>query len=235
MTARFFTFIVLLLCTCCTPLYVPNARNTPLFSGKKEFQASAAIGMGGNVQAAYALTDHIGITGNLLYANSKPQKKFYRTHSYAEVGAGYYQNFKKLSIEIFAGIGKGKGRAVDSIYYVLQPDILYDANASYDKFFIQPDIGMKNHKNFEWSFSPRLGSVNFTDLNVMMGSENKLVEKRRYFVFEPSFNININLSKQKYFLMLQGGRNFVSGHKQEVDFNIQTFHGIVGLHIKFKN
>ncbi len=234
MTGRFFTFISLMLCTGCAPLYLPNARNAPLFSGKKEFQASAAVGIGGNVQTAYALTNHIGVTGNLLYANSKPQKKYtYRTQTYAELGAGYYWNFKSFSLEIFAGVGKGKGKAIDSVYYVFQPDVPYEARASYNKFFIQPDIGMKNHKNFEWSFSPRFGSVDFNDLSVMMGSENRAVEKRRYFVFEPSFNININLSKQKYFLMLQGGRNFISGHKQDVDFNIQTFHGLVGLHMKF--
>jgi hypothetical protein len=229
-----FFAVVLSVVTSCAPVYIANTRNAPMFSGKNEAQASATVGVGYNAQLAYSFTNHFGVIGNFLYANNKPQKKFtYRTQSYGELGAGYYTNFKSFAVEIFAGYGKGNGTAFDSVYYIIDKDVLYHASATYNKFFIQPDIGMKNWPNFEWSFSPRLGFVNFNDLMVSKGDQVTMFSKKKYFFLEPSLNLKINLHDKKYFLMMQGGSNIFLHHHQDRDFNIQAAHVVVGLQIKF--
>ena len=56
--------LLLLIATSCSPVYVPNARNTPLFQGAGEVQVAAQVGQGYDVQTAVSITDHVGVMAN---------------------------------------------------------------------------------------------------------------------------------------------------------------------------
>src|SRR5688572_21847076 len=80
--------VLFLLCCCsCASVYVPSVRNVPLMTGKGEFQGSASFGNGANLNTAYALTDHVGITVGGMYANNRAQRvnNTYRRHKSTEL------------------------------------------------------------------------------------------------------------------------------------------------------
>jgi hypothetical protein len=206
-----------------------------MFSGANEFQGTATAGIGYNVQLAYSFTDHLGITGNFLMANNQAKNRFKRrTQHFAEVGIGYYHNFKAITVEIFGGYGAGRGSARDSLYLFFTDDVLYQADATYNKYFIQPAIGMNKLKNFEWSVSPRIGYLNFKKLDIYADGSRLLVPKRNYFFLEPSANIKIDLHDAKVFLVFQTGLNLPL-YTDKNDFNIENFHGVTGLQLKLGN
>src|SRR6187551_2337901 len=90
-----------LCCSSCASVYVSSLRNAPLMTGKGEFQSSASFGNGANVNAAYALMDHLGITVGGMYANNRAQNvnNTYRRHQSAEVALGYFGHNNKISYE----------------------------------------------------------------------------------------------------------------------------------------
>src|SRR3989339_701931 len=54
----------------CSPEYIPNMVNTPLFSNQGEFQATVATGTSNfDAQLGYAITDNIAIIANGSYAD----------------------------------------------------------------------------------------------------------------------------------------------------------------------
>lgn len=85
---------LMLTATACSSVYLPNARNVPMFSGKKEFQVSVqgqldlpSTTKGLNVQTAYSLSNHVGDMANYAYASSSALQ----ANSYiGEVGLGYF-------------------------------------------------------------------------------------------------------------------------------------------------
>ena len=225
--------LLTLLCYCCAPVYVPNARNTPLFDGQGEFQATATAGIGYNVQSAYALTNHVGVMGNFLFANNKPAKRFqYRTQAYGELGLGYYNHIGNRYFDFYLGYGAGKGKAIDSSYYVFTTDIIYSARASYSKTFLQGAFGTK-HRNFEWSISQRISRVHFNEINVFYGDEPKGISDQGYFYLEPALNIKIALTKnKKAFFVIQSGMNIPLYNESTNDFNIERIHSVTGLQLR---
>lgn len=64
--------IILALLSSCAPLYLPATRNAPLFTEQGEAQISGFLSAAGiEAQGAYALSDHIALTGSYAYANQK--------------------------------------------------------------------------------------------------------------------------------------------------------------------
>ena len=169
--------ILLLLVASCAPIYVPTTRNAPLFRGAGEFQGSAYLTTGVDVQLAYALTDHIGVTGNynILSQNQVlPEDpavpgmptSFQRKNNFGEVGLGYYQSTRSKRFEIYGGYGMGQGTSYDN-YYFLAKDFGVKAIVStgkYSRFYIQPSIAT-NSKKFNMSFTLRVSAVEFSEFS----------------------------------------------------------------------
>jgi hypothetical protein len=159
--------LVLLLATACSPLYVPNTRNVPLFKEGGEFQASVfGTTAGGDAQLAYAVSDHVAAIGSYSFGSKKETNPgdgtpFTRKNSYGEIGLGYYKVKRNSRWELFAGYGAGKGTSHDQYYfYGLNNDVV--ATGTFNKIFIQPSIGTNNRK-FNIAFTPRFGMVKFTE------------------------------------------------------------------------
>jgi hypothetical protein len=149
--------ILLALAASCAPIYVPTTRNVPLFRGAGEFQASAYVTTGVDVQAAFALTDHIGVTGCYSILSQKQtlptdalEPNFQRKNNFGEAGLGYYKR-----------IGEGTSY---SNYYFFAKDFGVKgivATGKYQQFFIQPSIGT-NKKKFNMAFTLRVSAVEFS-------------------------------------------------------------------------
>lgn len=158
-------FIVLaVLATSCSPLYVPNTRNVPLFREQGEFQGSVYITTGIDAQLAYAVSDHVAVmTNGSFFKENRTEQDYKRSHQFAEVGLGYYQVARNFRTELFVGYGAGKETSFSQYYfftpYFSQKDLV--ATGTFNRIFIQPSIGT-NGRNFNLSFTPRFSFVDFT-------------------------------------------------------------------------
>jgi hypothetical protein len=131
--------------------------NTPMFDEKGELQANLSTGVSGtDIQAAYALTDEIGIMANTSFYNetSDTTDDFHK-HSIFELGMGYYGDLSNYGrFELYGGFGTGKIKAYNQ-------DLTFDddvTDAVFSKIFIQPSFGLKS-EYFDGNLGTRLAFV----------------------------------------------------------------------------
>ncbi|WP_375448317.1 hypothetical protein [uncultured Fibrella sp.] len=152
---------VLVLCQSCRTVYTPNALNVPLLQEQGEIKLLVAPN---NYQAAYAVTDKIGIIANGRVATSANSStingaadNFDAKNTVFEAGVGYYgRTGRNLTYELYGGGGisqvgfHGTGSSVGKNYDV-----------SGMKFFVQPNIGFTS-RGFDIAFSTRLSGLQFS-------------------------------------------------------------------------
>ena len=231
-------FSLLLCCCSCASVYVSSVRNAPLMTGRGEFQGSASFGNGANVNAAYALTDHLGITAGGMYANNRAQNlnNTYRRHQSAEVALGYFAHNNKISYETFVGYGAGRGYAQDSVFgFFFFANTQRTSEAGYHKYFIQPTFAFRP-KRFLLAVTLRITYVEFKDIRVMTDNGNPSVLQNKYsYVFEPCFTAKYFLTEKSksMFVFAQAGFN-VADQTEDVDFNLPFFmpHYNLGIGIR---
>jgi len=201
--------ILLLLAASCAPIYVPTTRNIPLFRGAGEFQGSAYLTTGVDVQMAYALTDHLGITGDYSIMSLKqtlppdaPEPDFKRKNNFGEIGLGYYNSTKSRRIEVYAGYGLGQGTSYSNYYFFAQEFGVKGivATGKYQRFYIQPTIGT-NNKKFNMAFTMRISGVDFSEFSSdgFTGTTvTKTPNEPVHFFAEPALTGKIPLSGNLY-------------------------------------
>lgn len=228
MIPRCWLVFIVIICSSCATVYVPNARNVPLFSRAKEFSGNASIGLSTNVQAAYSITDHLGIMGSYLYTNNKSDKRFaYRKHQFGEVGVGYYTH-TDVKYELYAGVGWGKGNGQDSTFGFFD-SFSYPivADGRYCRVFFQPSIGIGNAW-FEVGFTTRLSIVNFTELAIQRNYKNETLTKSTESFFEPAITMRLSpLPKRNVYVLTQIGVSVP--FNSEADFDHEAFQLSFGI------
>lgn len=195
-----------LLNSSCTTMYVPNAVPTPLLTEKGDSRIDVGVGLSQNVQASYALTDHLGLMVNGLYQNvnsstnsatelSEDGDGIYRISRFVEGGLGYYTLFNDEDgvFEVYTGFGKGetfdnKG----SLNPTYDPKTL----ARYSRVFIQPNVGIvRDH--MEFCMGVRLSNVNFDDV---LSESSELNQKQfKFGMIEPAITIKAGWPYAKFF------------------------------------
>lgn len=216
---------ILALFSSCSPEYVPNMVNSPMFTNAGEFQATIATGTSNfDAHTAAAITDHIGIMINGSYGNeTNDTTDNFHKHSFIEGGVGYYDKFGTHGrYEIFGGYGFGK---VEGYF----ENIGFDeeiTDARYNRFFIQPGIGVATGI-YDGSFSPRISLVqmdpkgaNFPDTQYDIFFEPVITSKVgfKYLKFIIQFGVSIPVGDQaptydhERFIM-NFGLNFNFGRK----------------------
>jgi hypothetical protein len=195
-------FIALLAIAGCAPVYVPNLRNSPMFTKGGEFQASLQIGNGFEGQTAYAVSDHFGVMANYAYINesSADDVESYHRHRFFEGGIGYFSNKENSFFEVFAGYGRGKGSSYDEFEFFGSQTIA--ATGEYERYLIQPAFGMSQDK-VQLSFVPRVSMVDFFKFSTEL-YETSIAEKPVFF-FEPGIVLRYNFSNNRTFVVLQTG------------------------------
>lgn len=234
-------FIGLIFCLCCSScasVYVSNLRNTPLFTKKGEFQGSASFGHGANVNAAYALTNHIGITAGGLYSNNRATswKNTYRRHQSAEIALGFFDNKKRVSYETYVGYGGGHGYAQDSVFGLfIFANTQQSAEGTYQRYFVQPTFAFR-HKRVLMAITMRFSYIEFKDLLVMTDNANpRIFRNKGTYVFEPSFTTKFFISKKptSMYVFGQAGFNLTEGY-DDITYNMPVIapHYNIGVGIR---
>ncbi len=210
--------LILLIASSCAPVYVPNARNSPMFTKAGEFQGSLQFGNGLEGQGAVSVTNHIGIMANYSYADRSSYRfeaddeNEYHYHRFFEGGIGYFENQGNWCYEIFAGYGRGEGANYDVYEWWGTQSVR--ATGKYERYFIQPAFGM-NKKIMHVSFVPRISIVDFTSFSNDVVSYT-IDENPRVFI-EPAIIGRVNLMDNHLFFVFQAGLSFSAGAKAFYD------------------
>lgn len=218
--------VILLLASSCAPVYVPNLRNSPVFTKAGEVQVSGSIGRSYEAQAGVAVTNHIGVTGGFSYVNNTTvdDTDDYLRHKFFEGGIGYFENAGKFCYEVYAGYGRGEGKSYDN------NDITSGelAIGKYQRFYIQPAIGMNKHRIFNWSAMLRFSFVDFTSFE----SGGVIYTERQdpVLFIEPGFMGRVNFGNSKMFMTFQAG---VSFPQRETYFDHEPVSAGIGLGLRF--
>jgi hypothetical protein len=199
-------FVLLLVASSCAPVYVPNVRNSPLFSKAGEFQGSMQFGNGIDLQGAVSVTNHIGVMANYSFAErnknnyDSDDEMGYHYHKFLEGGLGYYENQGNWCYEVFAGYGKGKGISYDEYeWWGAQSE---RATGEFERYFIQPAFGL-NKKVMHVSFIPRISLVDFTTFSNDIVSYP--IEADPVVFIEPAVAGKVNLMDNHFFFIFQAG------------------------------
>ncbi len=211
--------LLLLMFSSCAPVYVPNIRNSPMFTKGGEFQASVQVGNGLDGQVALSLTKNIGMIGSYSYINRERLKEddFHR-HTFYEGGWGYFNNKEDVYVEVFAGFGKGEGTSTDSFLG------LSGATGRYERYFIQPAIGY-NKKAMHAAFVARFSVVDFTDYSY--GGSTVAVNEDPKVFFEPAVVAKANAMDNHLFFTFQAG--FSTRFSNDVYFDHRNFQISTGI------
>ena len=151
----------------CVVTYLPSVHNTPMFSNKHEFQASVSTTLGvsnglrGDVQTAYAITNHLGVTANYSLSTQEEEKSTF-TKQAGEIGLGYFTSTSEnWCFEVYSGVGFGKGHGLTPFELTGSRLLNSSTDVRYQTFFIQPAIGMNKGPKL-WNFSLKINNVNFS-------------------------------------------------------------------------
>lgn len=221
-------FVLLLIATSCTPTYIPNIRNSPMFTGKGEVQLNFQVGNGLNAQGAVAVSNNFGVIVSYSYLernNGDRSSANYRKHTFGEGGFGYFTNQENSFFEVFAGYGEGTGYSVDALSFLGASS--NTAAGSYQRYFLQPAFGFNRNMMYV-SFVPRFTLVDFTEFST--GGVRYLVDEDPTLFFEPAVIGRVNLNDNLYFTF-QGG--FALETSGEPFFQYRIFHLSSGLGVRF--
>lgn len=217
--------LIALVVSSCAPVYVPNIRNTPMFTKGGEFQLAAQIGNGIDGQMAVSVTNHFGVMANYSHidrntSNAGDDDDFLR-HKFFEGGLGYFGQDEEMFWEVFAGYGKGEGFSPGNFFGV------ENADGKYERYFIQPSFGV-NKKEIHLAFVPRVSIVDFNEYT--LGSNTFTVNEEPKVFFEPAFVMRGNTAKNLFFFTLQAGMSV--SLSEDVYFDHRRFQFATGLGLR---
>ncbi len=157
--------------SCQHKYYAPNGHIVPIFQQKNEARILLSKSMGNDVrgqeiQAAYSITNHIGIVGATHSANVGS----FANGFYYEGGVGGFKTFKNhFVLECYGGYGNG--RVLNNFDYEQQ------IRNRFHKYFIQPSIAYSS-KYFDFALSSRFVKLNLYGLSKWQPSPSKMFQQK---------------------------------------------------------
>lgn len=151
----------------CKTAYVPNALNVPLLQEKGELKFLVS---GRDFQAAYAISDRVGVIANAQFVksdhegspdvtvNGKPDVSFAQNNSAIESGIGYLgKGERNLIYEVYGGGGFSRTHIAD---LNANNGVLGEIEAKGLKLFVQPNVGFAT-KYFDVALSSRFTALKY--------------------------------------------------------------------------
>jgi hypothetical protein len=190
-------FIIFILTGCTHYYYVPPTQNVPLFREKNEVRITANVsndvGVGVDIQAAYAMTDKFAIMTSFSSVKDEYENDLGKGN-YFDLALGYYKPLdKNIVFEIYGGFGSSTQNHKYSYYNDGSPGS--EAHLSFVKLFLQPSFGYTSN-GFDVAVTAGLSNVIFREINnrVYQGSVhyegvNLLSQNKSSFLFEPSLTL----------------------------------------------
>lgn len=241
---KFYLFAVLagsLALPSCKIMYAPNAQNVPLMQEKGEIRANIGVS---NYQAAYAVTENIGVMANGQFKKTDwsigsdlDKESFISKKWLGEVGAGY---FKKLGehgvMEAYTGLGYGSvtfdRTSTNTDTMGTSTNLLSTYNANTFKLFVQPAIGVSS-EYADYAFSMRFVGLKFNNIDTTGYTPQDLIEEDiadiedPFFAFlEPAVTVRVGWKYVKFHTQL-----IYSLKLSEAQLNYNPFNINVGVNI----
>ncbi len=201
--------LLMVLFASCSPEYIPNMVNSPMFSNAGEFQATVATGTSNfDAQAGYAITDHIAVIANGSYADqTNDTTDEFHKHLIVEGGLGYYQKINSAArMEVFGGYGVGKIETLEDYGMGLDP-----VDVQFNRIFLQPAIGASTDF-FDGSFAARFAMVQMVPENA------QTISKSWNAFIEPVITAKMGYKYVK--AVIQFGYSFPT-NEERIDYNHQ--------------
>lgn len=209
----------------CSPVYVPNIRNSPMFTKAGEVQIAGQIGNGIDGQAAVSVSEHFGLMGSYNYiertTSTPDDEDDFLRHRFFEGGIGYFDNQETMFFEVFVGYGRGEGFSSGNFFGI------ENAEGKYERYFIQPAFGF-NRRTVHVSFVPRISMVDFKEYTY--GTTTFKVDEEPRFFFEPGVVARVNTANNLFFFTFQGG---LSVSATELYFDHRPFQFATGIGFRF--
>lgn len=166
----------------CTTLYIPNTQNVTLFEEKNELQiyGGAAMGessFGGDIQAAYSVTNHLAIGANGFFGTTHNDNAY----QVGEIALGYFTPLGKSKgiFEVYGGWGAGGNKHLEGLHF--------------NHFFIQPNVGA------------HLGAIDLafsTRFNYAVWPKSETVSVKEELYIEPAMTFRLGSDKAKFQLQI---------------------------------
>lgn len=160
----FFSFAVgvAALSSCSTTLYTTNAVNAPLLKEQGEVKVNVTQN---DLQAAVAVSDHIGIMANGYYQNYTGTNNYRHNGGMGELGIGYLLNSENnLVMETFVGGGLGMVHKQEQFDGAGNSTYMASFNANAAKGFVQTNLGYRS-KYFDVALTPKFSFVKYSNFS----------------------------------------------------------------------
>jgi hypothetical protein len=236
-------FFPVLFSSCTHYYYVPNIQNVPLFRGKNKYRLSGSLAGGEEssckeLQAAYSVTDHIGIMANFMSAKGGniSDNEDSGKGNYFDAAIGYFKPIKKSGVfEIYGGIGGSNQRHQYMKNSYINGTISSTSGGfsdlSFTKIFAQPSFGF-TFNAVDIAASARICVLTFksvvNQINGNIDESNTLnnISDGSHFFLEPAITIRGGWKYVK--LQLQAS---TASYFNNPDLHFETYHLSIGLHI----
>ncbi len=150
---------VALFSSCSTTMYTTNAVNVPLLKDKGEVKINLTQN---DLQAAVAVSEHVGIIANGFYKNYEADNNYKHSGALGEAGIGYLINREKLMVETYIGGGLGKVQKQQQYTNSSNNEYMANFSANAAKAFVQSNFGLRS-KYFDVALTPRFSFVKYAN------------------------------------------------------------------------
>jgi hypothetical protein len=234
-------FLALLISSCNHYYYVADIQNVPLFKEKDQYRLSGAFGSGDEskcieAQAAYALSDRIGILANFMSAwGGDVSDRDYGRGTCLDGGIGYYKPVKDYGVfEIYGGFGGSSqhheysGPHYDPLTGAIFTEYEGSSDLAFFKLFIQPSFGV-TYSIFDFIASTRISSLSFMSVqnniygNTYLYDDLNSISNKGQFFMEPAATLragweNVKVQAQISYIWHLNDRDLDVG--EETHFSI---------------
>lgn len=212
--------------------YAPSGVNASFLNKKKQLRVSTnltiapatkdegngtttveALNLGAHVRAAYAITDHFGVTAaywagwekdKYNQARNEAESISYKREQ-GEISAGYFtpvNKKKNIFLEFYGGYGLGKNNTTE-----VYKDAYYGGGSfsnNYNLFYIQPAVAFHHKKFLRAGISLRTSLIKFgkaattysrdflQDYDVRLDD----LDKRTFIFLQPALSVRLAVSKK---------------------------------------
>lgn len=195
----------------CAPIYVPNTVHSPMLEEQGEVQVGGYLGSSGiDVQAAVALSDHVGASADFSYANQEQDEDALfsadeHNHRFGEVGVGYFTDLSAVArFEVYGGYGIGRAKARDDYEFITSGTVT--ATGRYDRFFLQPAMGIAAGP-LHLNGALRLVRVHFREFET---SREVFSEDETAFFVEPAVGVRVGTGTVRFETQVGLSRSFTA-------------------------
>lgn len=228
--------VLLVMVTGCAPVYVPNAVHTPMLEERGDVQVGGRVGAFGgtrglDLQAAYAVTDKVGVSADFSHGDEQPDDPDFHLHQFGEMGIGYFNDISSFAqFEVYGGYGRGQAESEDTYTFFTTETIR--AKGRYDRLFLQPALQVKGGPLHLYG-AARLVRVNFHEFVSTEDSGPTRTVSDIQPVYFNEMAVGLGLGTGPFRIGLQSGISAPLSDPEDIEFDTQSVWISLGAQFRF--